>query len=157
MTHQIEPASDERIAGIIARDLGLSQDDEEALFARIEQDRRLLAERDAEIERLKSRLRAVSKKDRPKITPEERARIDAILHPNGRCTCAGEGRCDWCVKTEASIAAMTPDERDFMDHGPEPLFAKLNEARARAEEWHQEAVRLGREVAELREQLKGIK
>ncbi len=23
------------------------------------------------------------------------------LHPDGRCNCAGEGRCDWCQKTEA--------------------------------------------------------
>ena len=24
-------------------------------------------------------------------------RLDAALHPTGRCTCAGEGTCEWCV------------------------------------------------------------
>ena len=36
---------------------------------------------------------------------KERERAQAALHPNGQCTCAGEGRCEWCVKTEASIEA----------------------------------------------------
>lgn len=26
------------------------------------------------------------------------------LHPNGRCECAGEGRCDWCVRTARAEA-----------------------------------------------------
>lgn len=24
---------------------------------------------------------------------------DALMHPNGRCTCCGEGRCEWCKRT----------------------------------------------------------
>jgi len=39
------------------------------------------------------------------------------LHPNGRCTCGGEGRCAWCKATEENIAAMTPEEKAFMDGG----------------------------------------
>ena len=22
------------------------------------------------------------------------------MHPEGRCECSGEGKCDWCIKTE---------------------------------------------------------
>jgi hypothetical protein len=30
--------------------------------------------------------------------------IDALMHPTGRCRCAGEGQCDWCVRTEEKLA-----------------------------------------------------
>lgn len=26
--------------------------------------------------------------------------IDDVLHPTGRCTCAGEGTCEWCLAME---------------------------------------------------------
>ncbi len=29
--------------------------------------------------------------------------VDAVLHPNGKCGCAGEGTCAWCVRTQANI------------------------------------------------------
>jgi hypothetical protein len=38
------------------------------------------------------------------VSVEERADIDALLHPNGRCHCAGEGHCDWCVRTAEKLA-----------------------------------------------------
>lgn len=25
-------------------------------------------------------------------------RVAEFLHPNGRCTCCGEGRCEWCLR-----------------------------------------------------------
>lgn len=41
----------------------------------------------------------------PRIpSAEERACIDALLHPTGRCHCAGEGQCDWCVRTAEKLA-----------------------------------------------------
>jgi hypothetical protein len=38
------------------------------------------------------------------VSAEERADIDALLHPAGRCRCAGEGQCDWCVRTAEKLA-----------------------------------------------------
>jgi hypothetical protein len=38
------------------------------------------------------------------ISAEERADIDALLHPTGRCRCAGDGQCDWCVRTAEKLA-----------------------------------------------------
>jgi len=35
-----------------------------------------------------------------------RDQVDRALHPNGRCTCAGEGHCDWCQLHEQ----LNPDE-----------------------------------------------
>lgn len=35
-----------------------------------------------------------------------RVGITDPLHPEGRCTCAGEGQCDWCRR----IDERTPDE-----------------------------------------------
>jgi hypothetical protein len=29
------------------------------------------------------------------------------LHPNGRCRCAGDGQCDWCVCTAERLATET--------------------------------------------------
>ena len=39
------------------------------------------------------------------ITHHEHPAID-LLHPNGKCSCGGEGRCDWCVASNASIAEL---------------------------------------------------
>lgn len=30
------------------------------------------------------------------------------MHPNGACTCAGEGRCEWCIRTFAAERAAHP-------------------------------------------------
>ena len=68
------------------------------------------------------------------ISPEAIAQMDAVLHPNGRCTCYGEGTCDWCKRTEANIAAMTPDERAFMDGGHEALLKIIADLRAKIAE-----------------------
>lgn len=35
------------------------------------------------------------------IKPEILTQADAVLHPAGRCSCAGEGACDWCKMNEA--------------------------------------------------------
>lgn len=34
-------------------------------------------------------------------------RVDAVLHPDGKCTCCGEGQCEWCIKH--------PDPEDPID------------------------------------------
>lgn len=34
------------------------------------------------------------------ITHHEHPAID-LLHPNGKCSCGGEGRCEWCVASNA--------------------------------------------------------
>lgn len=55
---------------------------------------------------------------------EGRAFDDGALHPSGRCRCAGEGRCDWCVDTErreaerAARGEVCPCETDVEDPGP---------------------------------------
>lgn len=38
------------------------------------------------------------------FTPEAIERANAILHPNGRCTCWGEGRCDLCKSWEEELS-----------------------------------------------------
>jgi formylmethanofuran dehydrogenase subunit E len=38
------------------------------------------------------------------VSVEERTAIDALMHPNGRCRCAGEGHCDWCARTAEKLA-----------------------------------------------------
>jgi hypothetical protein len=35
---------------------------------------------------------------------EQARRNDHHFHPKGRCTCAGEGRCDWCWSTGEGIS-----------------------------------------------------
>jgi hypothetical protein len=47
---------------------------------------------------------AESPRIRPAAQPiaEERVSADP-LHPNGGCRCGGEGRCEWCVRTDAVI------------------------------------------------------
>jgi len=47
------------------------------------------------------------------------------LHPNGRCTCGGEGRCAWCKATEENIAAM------YLTHTGLEEWAKLSNSKAR--------------------------
>ena len=32
------------------------------------------------------------------VEDDDDGEID-LLHPNGRCTCFGEGKCEWCVRT----------------------------------------------------------
>lgn len=80
-------------------------------------------------------------------------RLDAALHPTGRCTCAGAGTCEWCVmdqrreKREArrpGRCTCTPDtscsacyQRGYADAHPEEREAerarkaKLRQARAK--------------------------
>lgn len=39
----------------------------------------------------------------PRVRPVPavpQAVVDVAMHPTGRCTCAGEGRCDWCTGVE---------------------------------------------------------
>lgn len=39
------------------------------------------------------------RRERKPLTPEDMERavkVDQLLHPNGRCTCAGEGTCSLC-------------------------------------------------------------
>jgi hypothetical protein len=44
-------------------------------------------------------------------TSEQIAVNDAVLHPTGRCTCAGEGTCEWCRDILVrQIAAVVDDE-----------------------------------------------
>jgi NTP pyrophosphatase (non-canonical NTP hydrolase) len=38
------------------------------------------------------------------------ARSQALLHPNGACSCGGEGRCSWCLETQTRIDAGAPTE-----------------------------------------------
>jgi hypothetical protein len=38
------------------------------------------------------------------MSAEERADIEALLHPTGRCRCGGEGQCDLCVRTAEKLA-----------------------------------------------------
>lgn len=43
--------------------------------------------------------RSVPRRGPPRCPACVRGRIeaaDAVLHPTGRCTCAGEGHCEWC-------------------------------------------------------------
>lgn len=54
------------------------------------------------------------------------AEIDAALHPNGRCTCAGEGQCEWCRETERRERDTSAGEGG-MNHTHDPVF---NGARA---------------------------
>lgn len=35
-------------------------------------------------------------------------RVVDDLHPAGACTCAGEGQCEWCIRTEAAIDQAPP-------------------------------------------------
>ena len=39
-----------------------------------------------------------------KEEPPEGFTLDEILHPRGRCKCAGEGTCDWCLECLAEDA-----------------------------------------------------
>lgn len=34
------------------------------------------------------------------------------MHPNGRCTCAGEGQCAWCLKSE--LVELAEEVRKFI-------------------------------------------
>lgn len=37
-----------------------------------------------------------SEKLRERFSEQQRTATDAVFHPTGRCTCAGEGACEWC-------------------------------------------------------------
>lgn len=53
--------------------------------------------RTAERRRVKKEPPPVRKVPRPGRILEEFASVQPDpLHPTGRCTCAGEGRCEWC-------------------------------------------------------------
>lgn len=47
-------------------------------------------------------------------------KVDAILHPHGRCRCCGEGRCDFCAWVR-SVEAMSEAEEAVL---------------SRARDWH---------------------
>jgi hypothetical protein len=34
--------------------------------------------------------------EQPRLDPQRMRELDEALHPAGKCTCAGEGRCEWC-------------------------------------------------------------
>jgi hypothetical protein len=59
---------------------------------------------------LRSALKGLEKryKDRQEMT-------DATLHPSGRCTCAGEGSCEWC-KTHCIECGMERDGDGLCPH-----------------------------------------
>jgi hypothetical protein len=45
---------------------------------------------------------------------------DAVLHPNGRCTCAGEGTCEtWCRKPCPTCGVANADHGDVCALTPE--------------------------------------
>jgi hypothetical protein len=53
---------------------------------------------------------------------------DPVLHPNGHCTCAGEGRCEWCVWH----AVQQHDERlRTLEHDVEPAKEIMTHVLAR--------------------------
>lgn len=45
-------------------------------------------------------LRAIAKGFRQYGSPSNAEKLESLLHPNGRCACCNEGRCDWCRRTE---------------------------------------------------------
>ena len=78
---------------------------------------------------LRSALKGLEKcyKDRQEMT-------DATLHPSGRCTCAGEGSCEWCkthcVHCGAEAEQHGPGSTHYFEphgegHEPDPEVAKL--------------------------------
>lgn len=57
--------------------------------------------------------------------------LDEMLHPNGRCTCAGEGKCEWCLRSENEIAS----ERQSRErHSPRALPGTTARALREADE-----------------------
>jgi len=51
----------------------------------------------------------------PEVEPNEAEAADP-LHPTGKCTCVGEGRCDWCKQYRKEFADVhTPTLRDVYD------------------------------------------
>jgi len=59
---------------------------------------------------------------------------DMLLHPSGRCTCAGEGTCEWCkthcVHCGAEAEQHGPGSTHYFEphgegHEPDPEVAKL--------------------------------
>lgn len=40
-----------------------------------------------------------------------------LFHPNGRCTCFGEGKCDWCKKIDKESEADVVELVDTRDLG----------------------------------------
>ena len=78
---------------------------------------------------LRSALKGLEKryKDRQEMT-------DATLHPSGRCTCGGEGSCEWCkthcVHCGAEAEQHGPGSTHYFEphgagHEPDPEVAKL--------------------------------
>lgn len=67
----------------------LEQQREEVRLALVDVDAALDA-----LKLVKAALPAAFASSRP---PADRAARD-VLHPDGRCTCAGEGKCDWCER-----------------------------------------------------------
>lgn len=77
-------------------------------------------------------------KDRAEMRETKRA-VDHALHPNGRCTCYGEGECLWCQATNAKIEI-------------EETKVELDGARQRVRESCQRIKRLEAEVERLKKQ-----
>jgi hypothetical protein len=75
-----------------------------------------------ELERHRARLdEAITALARPELR-ELDTLGDELLHPNGRCSCWYEGRCDWCVKTDASLL----ESGLFIpENGPERTRARI--------------------------------
>ena len=53
-------------------------------------------------------IRRISETERAIVpyTQMDILRTNTVLHPDGQCTCCGEGRCEWCLKHP------DPDEAD---------------------------------------------
>lgn len=50
------------------------------------------------------------------INDDDDGDID-LLHPIGRCTCFGEGRCEWCIRAAKSEDADMAESADAPDLG----------------------------------------
>lgn len=50
------------------------------------------------------------------------------FHTNGRCTCAAEGTCPWCKKTEAAEAELDANPETAAWLNPNSEIQSLNDA-----------------------------
>lgn len=54
--------------------------------------------------------------------------FDQLLHPNGKCTCHGEGRCEWCSRDRVEVDTGLEAELHEAEHRIKVLEAELAEA-----------------------------